>query len=142
MRLGLPRNFTADFALCFSEVSVSDESIVFERLNVDGAWLAGTNRVMLAGFGCTAEHGSGEEIHTGPATLFYIGPAIRRGTFAYAGQRWYNNQLATYMQSSVAGTASAGFRLFLADWLERYPEARICGLDRPQDREIGGRCHR
>ena len=44
--------------------------------------------------------------------------------------------------SYIAGTASAGFRLFLADWLERYPEARICGLDRPQDREIGGRCHR
>lgn len=177
------RNFTADFALCFSEIEVT--GVVFERLAVDSAWLAGTGRVMLAGFGCTAEHGAGIEIHAGPATLYYIGPAVHRGIFAYAGQRWYNNQLATYMQSStdgvlcggdsggptfylldndkldgrrlivgvnsassmedglsyIAGTASAGFRLFLADWLERYPEARICGLDRPQDREIEALCH-
>jgi Trypsin len=180
------RNFTADFALCFSEVAVSEDAgILFERLNVDGVWLAGTNRVMLAGFGCTADHGAGEEVHSGPATVFYIGPFIRRGTFVYAGQRWYNNQLATLMQSStdgvlcsgdsggptvylfdkdqvdgrraivgvnsassreeglsyIAGTASAGFRLFLADWLERHPEARICGLGRPQDREIDTLCH-
>jgi Trypsin len=43
--------------------------------------------------------------------------------------------------SHLASLSSPGFRQFLTAWLAHYPEAQICGLDRPQDRALKDLCH-
>ncbi len=48
---------TQDYALC--KVAPAVTGIVFERMNVDPAYLALQQEVLLTGFGCTKEDGSG-----------------------------------------------------------------------------------